>query len=299
MMLHNLFRVFLYTVRALSNAASVRIGHLLGAHRPDKIKTCIHATCILGLAIATTNVTLMFTFRNAIANHFSHETNVIEAAIDLMPIACLSHFFTVSAAFCLFCIPHWWSLQGIGSIFSGTLNAFGKQPVVCSVNLVSYYIIGVPLGFYLGRTMGISLNGIWAGFAIAAVLKATWEAIILANMDWELECRRTSRRISEQELPWYDHCKSFINLPCQNIGLVTAFYPSSLDTHLSIYTTCSYSPPKLPIPGSINSVSLDSTGSIIDVTIFTRGNAFLITDTPTGADKNTVKIIWFYQNYLI
>lgn len=40
-------------------------------------------------------------------------------------------------------------------------------------------------------------------------------------------------------------------------------------------------PPKLPIPGSIQSFFLFKLGSIMDVTILTRGKAFVNTVSPT------------------
>ena len=40
------------------------------------------------------------------------------------------------------------------------------------------------------------------------------------------------------------------------------------------------------------SVSFDNTGSTIDVTILTRGNALAITFKPTGAARKTVKMMF-------
>lgn len=50
-------------------------------------------------------------------------------------------------------------------------------------------------------------------------------------------------------------------------------------------------PPKFPIPGSIQSLRLLKLGSIIDVTIFTRGNAFVMTVRPICAAKKDTKMI--------
>lgn len=54
---------------------------------------------------------------------------------------------------------------------------------------------------------------------------------------------------------------------------------------------CYFLPPKLPMPGSIQSFFLLKFGSTMDVTIFTLGKAFVITVRPICAARKLTKMI--------
>ncbi|KAG2225167.1 hypothetical protein INT45_009496 [Circinella minor] len=101
-----------------------------------------------------------------------------------MPIAVLFHIFT-----------------GLSAVFSSTLNALGKQPIVAAFNLSSYYMVGLPFGLWMTYSYDWGLIGIWSSVAMAGFIKCIGEGIILLFIiDWESECRRSSRRIGAQEI---------------------------------------------------------------------------------------------------
>lgn len=73
----------------------MRVGHHLGANRSKKIKICVVSSVFLGGLVAVSNATLMFTLRHSIASWFTADANVIQAAVDLFPVACLAHIVMV------------------------------------------------------------------------------------------------------------------------------------------------------------------------------------------------------------
>lgn len=139
---------------------------------------------LLGLLFVILNAVLMFAYRSQIAHTFSTDEAVIVAIEELMGVGSLSHF----------------SL-GFGIVLSGTLNAFGKQSVVATFNIVSYYLIGLPFGLYMTSYHGWGLVGIWSGVVLSGVLKSIGEAgYIIYFIDWEQECVHAAKRIHKQEL---------------------------------------------------------------------------------------------------
>lgn len=91
-------------------------------------------------------------------------------------------------------------LKGLGAMLSGALNAYGKQSIVAIFNLVAYYAIGMPFGFYLTFNHGWGLVGIWSGVVIAGFIKCICEGWALIYLiDTESECRKAARRVSAQE----------------------------------------------------------------------------------------------------
>lgn len=76
----------------------------------------------------------------------------------------------------------------------------GKQTIVASLNVVSYYMIGLPFGIYLTYQCDWGLEGIWAGVALSGIVKVLCEFSILTYLvDWRHECRLATNRIHDQE----------------------------------------------------------------------------------------------------
>ncbi|KAG0177487.1 hypothetical protein DFQ28_005916 [Apophysomyces sp. BC1034] len=137
----------------------------------------------MGLFLVSINATLMFALRYPIARHFTTDPEVIDAVAELMCVASLSHFVT-----------------GIGTVLSGTLNAFGKQAIVASFNLTSYYLIGLPFGLWMTSSYGWGLVGVWSGVVVAGAVKTLGEAyIVVFCIDWKQECQLAARRLRTQE----------------------------------------------------------------------------------------------------
>ncbi|KAG1472860.1 hypothetical protein G6F56_001292 [Rhizopus delemar] len=167
----------------LSTGMAVRLGHLLGANEPRKSRSCVIMATCAGGTLTLLNSIMIYTFRQAIADHFSTDPEVIAAIVQLLKIACLCHF-----------------TMGFGIVLSFTLNAMGKQTIVASLNLVTYYFIGLPFGLYLTRSCGWGLEGIWFGVVLSGLTKTLIELfIIFFVIDWQYECQLAAQRINSQE----------------------------------------------------------------------------------------------------
>lgn len=145
---------------------------------------CFMLSSMFGILLSSINAIGMYTFRDWIANYFAIDPDVVQAAVDLFPVAACCHFFA-----------------GVSSIFSAMLTALGKQPVVASFNLGSYYAIGMPFGLWITYTYDWGLQGIWSGVAVAGIIKCIGEgAMLLYYVDWEDECQKVERVIGNQEI---------------------------------------------------------------------------------------------------
>ncbi|KAI8339611.1 mate-domain-containing protein [Chlamydoabsidia padenii] len=168
---------------ALSTALAVRLGHHLGANEPQKAKFCVLLSGVVGFCLVSINTMIMFGFKHPIARHFTKDDLVTDAVISLLYIVSPCHF-------------------GNGILLSGVLNAFGKQYIVATLNLTSYYIIGLPFGIWLTFSYGWGLLGVWSGVVLAGLIKVVVEMYYLVyHINWEEECRLAIERIKDQELP--------------------------------------------------------------------------------------------------
>jgi MATE family multidrug resistance protein len=137
----------------ISSAAAVRVGHALG--RGD-----IHAaaragwTAIgLGAIFMTGAGVVLITLPEYVARVFTTDRAVIRTAVALLAVA---------AAFQLF--------DGIQTAATGALRGAGdtRTPMLC--HLLSYWLIGLPLGYVLCFVVAWRAVGLWTGLCIALIL---------------------------------------------------------------------------------------------------------------------------------
>ncbi|KAI8062522.1 mate-domain-containing protein [Gongronella butleri] len=168
---------------ALATALAVRLGHHLGANEPGKAKQCVMIAVFFGFCFTSLNAMILFGYRYPIAIHFTTNEMVVDAVAELLHVVSPCHF-----------------LVGNGVMLSAVLNAFGKQYIVASVNLGSYYLIGLPFGIWLTFWHNYGLAGVWYGVMLAAAIKIVCEVYILVfRTDWQKECLVAMKRVRQQE----------------------------------------------------------------------------------------------------
>ncbi len=133
----------------ISIGATTRVGNLIGAGQPAAAQRA--AWVALGLGVtAMSGFALVFVLgRTAIPSAYTTDTAVIALAALLLPIA---------ACFELF--------DGLQVVGSGILRGIGSTRPAALANLVGYYVLGLPLGWWLGRPERYGLAGLWWGLAI-------------------------------------------------------------------------------------------------------------------------------------
>ncbi len=132
-------------------ATAVRIGNLLGANRPEEAKISSRVALILSLAMGGLNSALFLIFRKQWGWLFSSDIEVIKLVEYILPLLA---FFQVA--------------DGICGIAGGVLRGTGRQAAGAGINMVSYYIIGIPVGLVLTFTrINLGLAGLWWGLTIA------------------------------------------------------------------------------------------------------------------------------------
>lgn len=136
----------------VSIAASTRIANLIGATLSDAAKTAAKVAFVAEFGIGILNVVLLSSLRNYIPQLFTNDEDVIEVVASILPLCAAFQLFDALAACC-----------------GGILRGIGRQEVGGYVNLISYYLIGLPISFGTGFGLGWGLYGLWAvsGWTIA------------------------------------------------------------------------------------------------------------------------------------
>lgn len=158
-------------------AATNRIGNSLGAQLAYKAQVASKAALLFAVIFGCLNSTFFLLSKNKLGYLFSSDKEVIALVSKLLPVCAI---FQIA--------------DGVASVGGGIIRGLGRQSVAALINLVAYYCIALPLGFYLTFRLNFALTGLWTGLSTALFLVATGEVLFLTRIDWPTEVRKVMQR---------------------------------------------------------------------------------------------------------
>jgi MATE family multidrug resistance protein len=147
---------------AISAAASVRVGQAVGRGDAAGARAAGWTAIGFGAAFMLSMSALLVSVPGRIAGGFTHGPEVIAAAVPLLLVGAAFQFF-----------------DGVQVTATGALRGLGNTHAGLVVQLVGYWVVGLPLGLWLGFGRKMGAVGLWIGLAagllIAGVaLTAIW-----------------------------------------------------------------------------------------------------------------------------
>lgn len=152
----NLATISYMTTSGLGAAATIRVGNFLGQR--DKRKLQDSAFTMIWMAVALMAAwALLFIFgRHLLPSLYIEDAAVIELTAALLIIAA---FFQLS--------------DGIQVVCAGALRGLQDVKVPSILIFVAYWVIALPLGYWLAFPLGLGATGIWIGLLIGLTLTAS------------------------------------------------------------------------------------------------------------------------------
>ncbi|KAK8090933.1 mate efflux family protein [Apiospora phragmitis] len=161
----------------LSIAASTRLANLIGAKLVDAAKTSAKVAFFGALLVALFNVTLLSSLRYKIPLLFTSDQEVIELVATIMPLVAIMQLF-----------------DGMAAMAHGLLRGIGRQHFGGYANLLSYYLVALPISFGLAFGLDWRLEGLWIGVTIGLIIVATVEYWYIWRSDWDQSVREAEDR---------------------------------------------------------------------------------------------------------
>ncbi|KAE7999993.1 hypothetical protein FH972_004365 [Carpinus fangiana] len=160
-------------------ATGVRVANELGAGNGKGARFATIVSVVTSVIIGLFFWLLIMIFHNEFALIFSSSKPVLQEVNKL----------SVLLAFTIF-------LNSVQPVLSGVAVGSGWQSYVAYINLGCYYLIGVPLGFFMGWFFHQGVMGIWAGMIFGGTAVQTLIlAIITIRCDWEKEAEKATRHL--------------------------------------------------------------------------------------------------------
>jgi MATE family multidrug resistance protein len=145
----------------ISSAAAVRVGQAIGRGNPAAARQAGWSAMAIGVGFMATSGLVFVGFSETIARSFSHDPEVVRVGAKLLLVA---------AAFQLF--------DGMQVVATGALRGTGDTRTPMLANLVAYWLLGLPLGYFLCFRLQFGVVGVWAGLCVGLMLIGS--ALLLA-----------------------------------------------------------------------------------------------------------------------
>ena len=137
----------------IGSAAAVRVGQALGRRDPHGASRAGWTALVLGAGFMTCTAIAFWVVPRYIVRFYSPDPLVIRSATQLLFVAAFFQLF-----------------DGLQAVATGALRGAGdtRAPMLWSVLL--YWLVGLPLGYYLGFSIGWGAAGVWTGLCVALIL---------------------------------------------------------------------------------------------------------------------------------
>jgi MATE family multidrug resistance protein len=139
----------------IGSATAVGVGHAIGRKDFASAVRTGWLGIALGAACMSLSAALLFLFPRPILHIYTNDARVIAVGSGLLLIAAFFQLF-----------------DGIQTVTTGALRGAGDTHSSMLLNLLCYWVIGVPLGAALGLGWGHGVYGFWIGLSLAIILLA-------------------------------------------------------------------------------------------------------------------------------
>jgi MATE family multidrug resistance protein len=154
---------------SISSAVAVKIGHAYGEGNFSLIKTYAHMSLVLSFFFAVLMGLSFYFFPQAIIGFYTNDLQVIEWGKKLLFwIACFQLF------------------DGAQVTLSGILRGLSVTRPSSIAIFIGYWIIGIPLGYFLSFRLKMEAQGFWIGLAISLAVVAIMLGVVMKNQMREL-----------------------------------------------------------------------------------------------------------------
>ncbi len=151
----NLATLSYMTTSGLAASATIRVAYYSGRADPQNLNRAVFTTLSMGLVLMLLFATVFIAGREILPTLYVHDMAVTALAMDLLLIAGL---FQLSDGAQVICIA---ALRGLQDVRVPSILIF-----------IAYWVIALPMGYWLTFEMDWGAQGIWVGLLIGLTLTA-------------------------------------------------------------------------------------------------------------------------------
>ncbi|KAK4751660.1 hypothetical protein SAY87_020458 [Trapa incisa] len=164
----------------INAAMSVRVSNELGSRHPRAAKYSVIVTVAESLMIGIVSAIIILATKDHFAVIFTDSVRMQKA------VSKLAYLLGITMI-----------LNSVQPVISGVAVGGGWQALVAYINLFSYYVIGLPLGFVLGYKTDLKVKGIWLGMIFGTLLQTLILLYVTYKTNWYKEVEQAEERMRQ------------------------------------------------------------------------------------------------------
>ncbi len=138
----------------ISAAVAVLVGQAVGRGDAIGVRRSARTALVVGSTVMVVTATLFLTIPRSLAGLYTNSDAVLVMAAALLPLAGIFQVF-----------------DGIQVVSSGVLRGLGDTRSPMIINIIGFWLVGIPTSLFLAFQAGLGARGLWWGlvFGLAAV----------------------------------------------------------------------------------------------------------------------------------
>ncbi len=152
----------------LSNAAATLVGQSLGAKQPERARSSIWRTGTLNFAFLGGLSVVLILCAHRLVGLFGSDPAALATGVQALRIFCFGNFFFAFAA-----------------IFLQAFNGAGDTLTPTYLNLIGFWVVEIPLAWFLARHTLLKLNGVFVSIVLSQVLALILSGVFFMKGKWQ------------------------------------------------------------------------------------------------------------------
>jgi Na+-driven multidrug efflux pump len=152
----------------LANAAATLVGQNLGAGYPERAAQSAWRAGFINMLFLLFVSVIFFIFSRPVIGIFHASPAVIEAGVLSLRIICVGYIFFA-----------------YGMVISQAFNGAGDTRTPTVINIFCFWLLEIPLGYFLGIGQGLGLAGVCWAVAISETVLAIVVMAIFKKGKWK------------------------------------------------------------------------------------------------------------------
>jgi putative MATE family efflux protein len=165
-----MFIFFLLPPWGLCNAAATLVGQNLGAKKPERSEAAVYRTGLFNMTYLGLVSILFFTAAEPLVRIFTDEPDVVRVAVDCLRIMSIGN------------ICYAW-----GMVMAQAFNGAGDTRTPTLINLCCYWLLQIPLAYWLAIHQGWGPRGVFSAVPAAEVVLAALSLLLFRRGKWKLQ----------------------------------------------------------------------------------------------------------------
>lgn len=166
-------RIIIFTLLpswGLSNAASTLVGQNLGAKEPDRAEKAVWGVAKINMIFLGGLSVLFIVFPGWFVQLFTDDEAVIRSGIE-----------------CLRIVAYGFTFYGIGMVMIQAFNGAGDTRTPTRINVITFWMIEIPLAYFLAMKLGMQETGVFYAIIIAESCMTLLAAYLFKKGKWKKE----------------------------------------------------------------------------------------------------------------